>query len=655
MSIALAFLEPPCHSDGVVKSGKLWWQIDDRRERASVLSATCDRIARATQARITRAKRNLSLFENRKLTSLSPDAYYTMAELDGEEFDRQRINLARAIVNAAVAKVGGKQRPKVQFCVSAAADWATKRKAKRRERIVEAIQSQPQSSLQHADAWMVALMNLRDAAVCDMGARKWEIDWNTRRIVCRRVVPWELMVDPYEAKYGSPRNLFHEYGQDRFLLAEQFPAFEEDIMAAPAMSQEPHSDATEYLGDAQRLVRVREGWRLPTGDRHGRHSIAVGSVDLLDGEDGEWCRDFFPFEIITWQPWFLGIFGTGVVDEIAPICDEINASTERWAQAENRGSNVFVVAQKGTVAREQITSNVPFSLVEVELSATAMPQLVVPETQGQASILWNERLKALAYEIPGMTQQGATGQTANGVTAAVAMREENRIETERFSWQWRSYELMCTVGDARQINACLRELAEEDPDYAIRWAGGAYLQEARIGDFDFDDSQYVVQPYAVSGLVNTPTDRLNLASDLFDKGVLSREAFLRVIQYKNIDEELAGQSKQGELLEQMIGWWLDADLDLLEARDPDYLAEIYWPPEPFLDLPSAIVQVGRAYFDARLNRAPTPIISLFTDYLSACDKELQKQAQIQQQMQAPPAPAMPAAPAPTSPEVQNAA
>lgn len=617
-------------------SHSLWHELDGA-ECASVLTATCDRLERVTASRIDRAKRNLSLFEGRRIATLSPDAYYSMTEVQGESFERQRVPIARSIPNSAVAKVGGKQRPKTQFCVSGA-DWSTKRRAKRLERVVEATMLQRHTN--HSDAWSVGLLCLRDAAVLDCGVIKWSVDWINRKVVCQRVLPWELIVDPYEAKYGAPRNIFHVYAYDRFQLAAQFPKFEEQIMAAPAMEQEPHGEAYDFqLIDRARLVKVREAWRLPTGKegvegyKPGRHALVAGNVDLLEGE--EWTRDFFPFEIMTWEPWFMGVFGSSVVDTVAPMQEELSASVERWAAAERLGSNAFLVCEEDSVPKEALESNVPFTIVPVRKSAAFPPQVVVPETQGQASMAWREWLKANAYETSGQSQMNASGQTQSGVTAAVAMRTQDNIATERFSWQWRMFETTMTVGNARQIVACLRELAEEEgDDFTVRWPGGSYLREIKWKDADLENDQYVIQPYAVSGLVNTPTDRLNLASDLFDKGIISAESFKRVIQYKDVDQEIESGSKQSELLEQMIEQWLDADVDRLEDRDPDYIDEIYWPPEPFMNLPGAMAQIGDAYFGARLERAPDCILELFTRFLTELDAQIQKQAAQQAQIKA---------------------
>ena len=603
---------------------------------ADALKATCDRLERENAPRVARAMRNLSLYEGRPIRSLTAGAYLATCVSDEDE---QRFNLARNIANAAVAKVGGKQRPKSQFCVSSS-DWSVKRRAKRMERVVEATMLQRQSATHH-DAWSVGMMMLRDAAVLDMGAIRWDVDYESCRVSCRRVFPLELLVDANEAKYGDPRNIFHVYGYDRHLLCAKYPEHEKSIMQAPSYEDEARSDVSfDGNGDRARMVKVREAWRLPSGTngsrgyKAGRHVMAVGDADLLDGETFD--RDFFPIEMLTWEPWFLGIHGTSIVDNVAGLHIELNAAVERWAASERLASNMMIFFEANSVATEQISSNLPATLVEVRHGAQ-MPVAHAPETIGQASIAWQDRLKAGAYEQSGQSQMGATGQVDQGVTAGIAMRTIDNIATERFSWQWQQFERVMAIGSARQIVAAHRELAEYhgDEGYSVRCPGASYLSEIKWSEADLEDDKYVIQVYAVSGLVNTPTDRLNLASDLMQMGVITRDAFLRIIQYKNVDEEIAGSSRQNELLEQMMESWMDADVERLRDGDRDYFNEIYWPPEPFLQLEEAMIQVGNAYFSARLERAPDEILELFVRYMGEIDAQIKKQAAMQAQAQGP--------------------
>src|SRR4030095_6433020 len=108
--------------------------------------------------------------------------------------------------------------------------------------------------------------------------------------------------------------------------------------------------------------------------------------------------------------------------------------------------------------------------------------------------------------------------------------------------------------------ACVKELEEDGEGVVMRFPSGKVLQELKSSDFaDYDVPDEAIQVQVVSGLVNTAADRLDLGEKLFGMGVISQEGFKRVIQYKDIDGELASESEQSTLLEKYIERWLDAE------------------------------------------------------------------------------------------------
>ena len=128
----------------------LWHQIQDGKARARAVKDTCNSLEKTELKRRERWVRNTSLYEARPLSGLNPDAYFTTAELAHEDWDVLRMNIARMLVNSAHAKIAGKQKPKTQFVVTNG-DWSMKRKAKKQERINEALMLSRQGS--SSDAW----------------------------------------------------------------------------------------------------------------------------------------------------------------------------------------------------------------------------------------------------------------------------------------------------------------------------------------------------------------------------------------------------------------------------------------------------------------------------------------------------------------------
>jgi hypothetical protein len=607
----------------------LWHTFEDEQSRAEAVIRTCDALTIMHAERRYRTLLNLEVYEGKRLGGLYPSAYLKSTDFTNESYDKLRLNEARSIVNTAIAKIAGKQRPRAQFCCSEA-DWSIRRRAKKLEKYVDAVMLQRQNG--QTDAFQVGLLFFRDLCVADSGWLKIWADKVQKRVCIQRVLPWEMLVDPNEARYGEPQNLFHVYGYDRYLLAEQFPERREEIMAAKGIDEDMHQVSEGgmlygYGADVARMVKVREAWRLPIGpDVPGKHSIVlsstIGGIDLTvtkENPEGEqWLRPFFPFIGGTWEPHLMGIFGTSLIDNIAGLCDELNATIQRRAEAETLGSNLVIFAEEGAVAREDLEDNRPV-IVITKKQGSPDPTFVAPNTTSQGSVQWAQQLQDWAHDASGVSKQDTAAQREPGVDSGIAIREIRDIGSERFSIQWQNYEKIMSVELARHILACTQELAEElGDDIIVKWPGGDYFEDLKWSKVKLAEEQYHIQVYAVSGLVNTPADRLALATELVDRGFMSKEVYLRVIQAKDIDSELGKTNSVAQWMEKCIEQWMDATEKDLESGVFRYRG----PPPRYLGaqvLTDAILQAGLAYLDADMANCPQWNLQFFERFMKETD------------------------------------
>ncbi len=605
-----------------------WYNLRGQ-ECASAVKGLCDDWERDQSQRRIRMRRNIELFEGMRLAGLSPSSWFSNIELSSDDWDVLRVNIARGLVHTAVAKIAGKQKPKTQFVVNDG-DWSVKRRAKKMERFVEANMLARQGYA--SDAYELGLEAERDACVADLGVLKYEPNLERKCVDISRRLPWALMCDPLDAQSGQPQTIVEVYPYDRFKLAAQHPKHKEAILSAPEISGE--SGAQDFYGSAvvdnHAHVLVREAYRLPfTKDKPGRRALVVGSVDLAD-ED--WELDFFPYEFFVWEKRFTGLYGASIVDNVYHLVGELNAAIQRMSDAERHGSHQVVVAEEGSIHGADVEGNLPRTTIYYKKSAPA-PVVTTPNAISSSTVQWWELLKSQSYEIPGVSQMGATGQKDPGVDAAVAMRTIENIATERFAPQWQAYERRMSVGSARQILACGRVIAdsakEQKEKYVVKHVGAGFLQDLELRDFDLEEDQYQIQPYAVSGLTSTPADRLSLATELLDRGIISQDGYLRVIQAKDIDSELARTNTWSQLIEKYIESWLDATPET-EASGKFR----YRPPVKFMPLADIIVQVGRAYAFSELEEAPDYNLQFFIRFMGDCDREIQKMAAQQAALEA---------------------
>lgn len=588
---------------------------------ASAVKGLADDWERDQSQRRIRMRRNIELFEGMRLAGLSPSSWFSNIELSSDDWDVLRVNIARGLVHTAVAKIAGKQKPKTQFVVNDG-DWSVKIRAKKMERFVEANMLARQGYA--SDAYELGLEAERDCCVADLGVLKYEPNLERKCVDITRRLPWSIMCDPLDAQNGQPQSLVEVYPYDRFKLAAKFPKHKDAILGAPEISGE--SGAQDFYGSAvvdnRSHVLVREAYRLPfTKDKPGRRALIVGTADLAD-ED--WELDFFPYEFFVWEKRFTGLYGASIVDNVYHLVGELNAAIQRMSDAERHGSHQVVVAEENSLTnKSDVEGNLARTLI-LHKQGSPAPIVTTPNAISSSTVQWWGLLHGQCFEIPGVSQMGATGQKDPGVDAAVAMRTIENIATERFAPQWQAYERRMSVGSARQIIACGKIIAEHakeksEPYIVKHKRSNGFLEDLELSDFALEEDKYQIQPYAVSGLTNTPADRLSLATELLDRGIISQDGYLRVIQAKDIDAELARTNTWSQLVEKYIESWREATPET-EASGKFR----YRPPVKFMPLADLIVQVGRAYGFAEMEEAPDYNLGFFIRFMGDCDREIQK-------------------------------
>lgn len=622
--------------------------------------------------RIARARRNLSLFEGRNLNALHPISYLT--DVDNPVTTaptREEIiaNVARSVASTAHSEICSKQQPKASFAVNDS-DWATKRKAKRAERCVEAVNMSRQDG--YHDAWELYADCMLDAiSGCDQGVAKfwasYSADGKKGRIRISRCLPWEVAFSVDELKHGNPQNCFHTYGYDRHALAALFPDYEDEIIHAPSYSADANTsndNITTFQDEAGRQVKVREAWRLPIDDEHpGAHAMVVGDVDLLGGDE-DWNRPFFPFLFFHWEKQRVGGYSTSLIDVIYNIAQELNLSLDRWSQAERLMSNGLGFFIEGTVEPDFLAKNDVGLWIPVkptpENPNPALPSWNPPNTVGEASIRWQENTKQLTYEIAGVTQGTAQGATEPGVTAAVAMRQLSNKAAARLGNPFKHYERNVAVGATRQILAVAKEIRDAGAELQVIHTRGKQARKYDFAENYIDLPDEAIQVDAVSGLVNTTTDRMQLAAELFDRQTISKETYLEMIQAKSAVADLDRVNELTHWIEAQIEAWLDFEEgdDLREKDDPRFFR--YRPPVKFVGvsaLTDMITRVAQEYLRAEADDAPDACLQWFERFLTDCDVLIQRLSERQAEVEAlarygrggPNGAAAPQAPAPPPP------
>lgn len=590
-----------------------WHQFDRGAEMARELVALCVALQQEQKTRKTRCKDAASRYEMRRLGGLSPAAYYRTGAYSGTDGGSLVWPEERSLANAAQAKLAGQQKPKVQF-VTSDSDWQTKRKSKKLDRFVEG--QFMQSVGVYGDVWQLMLRVFLDACVFPTGgAVKTFADEEDGRVQYERVFTWEIFVDPMEARYGQPRSKFHVYPYDRDELVEKFPEQKDAILAAPEFVEEGEA---EWMGSRRvsNQVRVCEAWRLPfSKTKAGRHVIAVDDAVLVD-ED--WTRNEFPFIELYWSRNLVGSDGTSLIDEVASMADAVNDTVQRMHDSHKRTSMGVLTYEEGSLREEDLRSNEDG--INLRVAPGKMPPSFVQALPfGPANVQFLQMNVDKLHDISGVSEMLSNGDKPAGLTAAVAIRATEDIQSKRFSVIYRAYE-EAFVALARQTVACVRELATIDPEFQSRWSGKGFLKTIKWSDVDLEDDRYVIQVYPVGEVKNTPADRLQLIQELNAAGKVSDESLIEVIKYLDASKELESVSRQRELVESYIDQWLDATPEAEQEGKFRYRPPIPWMPS----LADALVQVAQAYLEAEMDEVPDFNKDFFLRFMQEVDLEIQK-------------------------------
>jgi len=194
----------------MAKNTVLWWE------------ATSDNIARVifdlvrtlhneSDDREQRNIRAARLYGNREFTGINPLAMSQSSTPSLPE-NRVKINIVSSMCDTAAAKIS-KMRPKVTFLTSGG-DWTLQQNTKKLTTFMNGLFYKNKVYQWHQAGF-------RDSTVFDIGAVKHYIQ--DGQIVSERTLATELLVEPADAMYGSPRSLYQYKFVHKSILTARFP------------------------------------------------------------------------------------------------------------------------------------------------------------------------------------------------------------------------------------------------------------------------------------------------------------------------------------------------------------------------------------------------------------------------------------------------
>lgn len=593
----------------LTEANRHWWRSDHDKPHDDI-AAIVKYIGANSGYRSIDNLRYLRLYGNQNILGVSA-WQFSRTGPDFARTNRVTFNIVSSMCNTVCAKIS-KNRPR-PFFLTEDGDWEIQRKAKKLNKFV-------QGQFYATEMYERGQESFLDSTVFDIGVAKFYEKED--KICVDRVFPDEILVDDVEGVYGTPPCLYQVKWAVRDALLDMFPDKIDIIKKAQAARVE-YSQTTAADVD---LVKIIEAWHLRSSKKagDGRHALIISNGTLLD-ED--WDKDYFPFEFIRWQPRLRGFYGQGLAEQLIGIQLEINKLLRTIQTAMHLCSVPRFWLENGSKIVKAHLNNEIGNIVNYtgrrgELDAS---NAVPPELFSHLDYLVRK-----AYEIAGVSELSAQSKKPAGLNAAVALREYNDMETERFAIIGQNYERFY-LGCAKQMINLAKDIYRRKKSFKVLVHDKRHVEEIDWGEIDLEESQYVMQIFPTSILPTTPEGKLQTVQELLQAGFISQEQGTKLLDFPDLESVTHELTANSENMDMIIDRMLDKG---------DYIQ-----PESYQDLDAGIIKMQHEYLRAKLANCPEEKLELMRRWIDQAQAILDQVAAAQEP-QAPPM-ALPAQ-APTS-------
>lgn len=555
--------------------GYKWWLARSNNELTSQVLETVSFLKTQQEYRYRQAGVYAKLYGNQPLYNFAGSS---LGKIAGNNMslpvDRPTMNVVQSCIDTLVSRIT-QSRPRPVFLTDNG-DYKERKLAKQMNQFIN-------GELYQTDAYALGELLLRDAAIFGTGCQKiYETD--DHKLALERKLLTELFVDPNDAYYGKPTQLFEIRLVDRSILQELFPKYRSDIAMAENAFPDNSSESTRSISDQ---IIVAEAWHLPSSKNatDGRHVIVCSSGKILDEE---YKKQDFPFVFLHYSPRPLGFWGQGLAEQLMGTQSQINELLITISRSINIVGVPRVFVEMGSkVGKATLNNNigaiVPYSgskpIYEV---APCMPQEVYAQL---------ERLIQFAYQQSGISTLAATAQKPAGLNSGEAIRNYDDLQSDRFAALEKRY-AATFIKTAYQLCDKAKDIATEQGSYQTIYPNKNGTKEICLPDVKHLEDPFVIQCFDASSLPRDPSGRLQKVTEMMQSGLVSPSEGRRLLDFPDIEQVDKLESAAEERILQILD-------EICEEGK-------YTPPDPFIDLALAeklVTQYYNLYVAANLEES----------------------------------------------------
>lgn len=503
--------------DKVLVSANRWWLASDELLPAAVM-AQVSGIIKSDKGRIDSYNTYAKLYGTFTPTFWNGYQLTNSGRPQTPMRDRLTYNIVQSCIDTLTAMMC-ENKPKPMFLTSAG-DSKTQRRAKKLDAFCYGL-------FYENRAYELGPKTFRDCAVFGEGIT--HVYSEGGRVRFERVLPYEILVDYLESHYGpdATKSMHRIKNIDRTELAGMFPDKADDIARLTDTSQFISSSARSVSD----TVTVIESWRLPTGDEPGLHCMTAGDVILMREEYED---DFFPFAILRYSPRLYGFYAQGMTEQLVPIQVEINRTLISIQRSLYMGGTHKIFVKNGSKVIKSHFDNMIGTILEY--AGDTAPQYVVPQLVQPEIYAHLQSMIGMGYQLPGVSQMGASAVKTPGVNSGRAMRTEQNINTQRHQTIEQAYN-QYFVDLARICVSVARKTYEAEGKLSVKVPGKRFIEEIDWKEVDLDNDQFVLQIYPVSKLPNDPEGRLQSIQEMMQAGLIDPATGRRLLDYPDLEAE----------------------------------------------------------------------------------------------------------------------
>jgi hypothetical protein len=512
-----------------------WWMIDKEEDASTALLATASALKDQLRPRNTLNLIHARLYGNFDMAGFEATQYNSSTTSPfGTTPSKLSLNVIASCVDTLAAKIC-KNKPRPMF-VTSGASWPMQQKAKQLNKFGNALFHETKIHEHSTHATM-------DQYIFGTGALECYFD-DSDRVAFKRAFIDEFLVDDADGLEGRPRQLIRRKVINRNVLLAMYPDKADLVMDAKAGPNDK-----PIRGNID-VVEVFEAWYLPSkkGAKDGRHMISVSSGCLFDEQ---WKLDCFPFVFTRYRMRPRGFWGQGIAEILTGIQVALNRtfrSIDEQIRRKGKGRIFYPInSVDPALLDNSIQSHVPYkgSQPPIQDSSPAV-------SQDELAHVMN--LRQMAYQEVGISELSAASKKPAGLDAAVALREFNDIETERFILAGKQHEQMHM--DAMEL-ALEMIRSNNGKGYKVRLPNKRYIIEIDWKDIGLERDEYALQMFPVSSLPGTPAARLQRVEELRAGGYIDMPTAKRLLDFPDIDAEMNLANSAADDVDACISMILD--------------------------------------------------------------------------------------------------